>query len=457
MAIQMKRGRLAELDTSLLKRGEIVVATDTDYVAYAKNPPTDIVQLSSKKDVINAIENGTLIDVEGTALIFKKNRSQPTLSLMRDYVVGTTYDVEYGDGLITLEYGLQEFLKCIKPKLVDASIYDKIETVCKKIYREQKSLVRNTDLVYVYCYRNDSPSANNVSISVYHGQPRQTSYTLSSYSTDVKVGNRYFWMSSPYVVIDGEFTAYTIQSTGEYTKNTQETSYTLQTLGKMVDARSVRVSNLGMKTDRVINKNDWEWDFSKCQVKTEYSYQRAYDLVDGLWCTLYGGTYINNGELVIPDGSAYANVPYIMQLGRTVEIEFGECDRYHGGASYPSGTIFGIYLSSSSSYGVDYDGLEFNSFSASSSPKARLRSSFEYSEWVDLDDPNRLSNNKIISRTENNMWQVTIVNQQGLSSVIEFPFVTNDTSYSRIGKVSQRSGTSYNGLYITRIKKIKIK
>ena len=61
MAIQMRRGLKADLDTSKLVAGEIVVATDSneDYIAVAK-APSSVVQLATKNDVTNAVSG--LID-----------------------------------------------------------------------------------------------------------------------------------------------------------------------------------------------------------------------------------------------------------------------------------------------------------------------------------------------------------------------------------------------------------
>lgn len=52
MAIQMRRGLKANLDTSRLVAGEIVVATDAneDYVAVAK-APSDVIQLATKDEL----------------------------------------------------------------------------------------------------------------------------------------------------------------------------------------------------------------------------------------------------------------------------------------------------------------------------------------------------------------------------------------------------------------------
>ena len=54
MAIQMRRGNVADLDTSKLVAGEIVVGLDEDFVAVAK-APSDIVQLATQDDVSDAV------------------------------------------------------------------------------------------------------------------------------------------------------------------------------------------------------------------------------------------------------------------------------------------------------------------------------------------------------------------------------------------------------------------
>ena len=64
MAIQMKRGELAYLDKSRLSAGEMVVATDEDYIGVAK-APSNVVQLATMKDVkrkgnIYAVVDGCL-------------------------------------------------------------------------------------------------------------------------------------------------------------------------------------------------------------------------------------------------------------------------------------------------------------------------------------------------------------------------------------------------------------
>ena len=50
MAIQMRRGLRANLDTSKLVAGEIVVATDEDFVGVAK-APSQVIQLATKEDI----------------------------------------------------------------------------------------------------------------------------------------------------------------------------------------------------------------------------------------------------------------------------------------------------------------------------------------------------------------------------------------------------------------------
>ena len=66
MAIQMRRGLYNKLDPSKLVGGEVVIATDNDFVGIAK-APSDLVQLATQEDleevVIDAVtvENGVLI------------------------------------------------------------------------------------------------------------------------------------------------------------------------------------------------------------------------------------------------------------------------------------------------------------------------------------------------------------------------------------------------------------
>ena len=55
MAIQMRRGLVADLDKSKLVAGEIVVGLDSnkDYIGVAKSP-SNVVQLATQDDVKNA-------------------------------------------------------------------------------------------------------------------------------------------------------------------------------------------------------------------------------------------------------------------------------------------------------------------------------------------------------------------------------------------------------------------
>ena len=55
MAIQMRRGLVADLDKSKLVAGEIVVGLDSnkDYIGVAK-APSNVVQLATQDDVKNA-------------------------------------------------------------------------------------------------------------------------------------------------------------------------------------------------------------------------------------------------------------------------------------------------------------------------------------------------------------------------------------------------------------------
>lgn len=68
MAIQMRRGLLADLDKSKLVAGEIVVALDNnkDYIGVAK-APSNVVELASK-DYVDDSFNPT---VTGETLILK--------------------------------------------------------------------------------------------------------------------------------------------------------------------------------------------------------------------------------------------------------------------------------------------------------------------------------------------------------------------------------------------------
>lgn len=109
MAIRMKRGKLAELDTSLVQSGELLVATDTDFVAYAKGQ-SDIVQLASKEDVVKASEGGTLVDVDGKRLIFSKYVPHLSLSYVKNYEVDTEYTFNTCDIVDVLKYVLDDFL-----------------------------------------------------------------------------------------------------------------------------------------------------------------------------------------------------------------------------------------------------------------------------------------------------------------------------------------------------------
>ena len=65
MAIQMRRGLIADLDTSKLVAGEIVVGLDanTDFIGVAK-APSNVVQLATKDDLQ---DTGHLV-VDGTKL-----------------------------------------------------------------------------------------------------------------------------------------------------------------------------------------------------------------------------------------------------------------------------------------------------------------------------------------------------------------------------------------------------
>ena len=70
MAIQMRRGALANLDTSKLVAGEIVMATDQnqEYVGIAKGA-SDVMQLATK----NMLDNAVQPTVSGETLVFGGN------------------------------------------------------------------------------------------------------------------------------------------------------------------------------------------------------------------------------------------------------------------------------------------------------------------------------------------------------------------------------------------------
>lgn len=61
MAIQMRRGALADLDKSRLVNGEVVVASDEEYVGVAQ-APNKVIDLATKNDLKNIIiENGGVV------------------------------------------------------------------------------------------------------------------------------------------------------------------------------------------------------------------------------------------------------------------------------------------------------------------------------------------------------------------------------------------------------------
>ena len=69
MAIQMRRGALANLDKSKLVGGEVVVAMDEEYVGVAQSP-NNVIDLATKNDLANVIiENGG-VAVSNEVLIF---------------------------------------------------------------------------------------------------------------------------------------------------------------------------------------------------------------------------------------------------------------------------------------------------------------------------------------------------------------------------------------------------
>ena len=74
MAIQMRRGNIANLDKSRLVAGEIVVGTDAgqDYVGVAK-APSIVVDLATKEDLNNVIALEGGVAVTNGTLVFSPN------------------------------------------------------------------------------------------------------------------------------------------------------------------------------------------------------------------------------------------------------------------------------------------------------------------------------------------------------------------------------------------------
>lgn len=463
MAIQMRRGKIAELDTSLVQSGELLVATDTDFVAYAKGQ-SDIVQLASKKDVINAVQSGTLVDVTGKKLIFRKNRSQPTVSFIRDFEIDTTYDVEYGNGRETVEFGIKEFMKCCKPQIISGAgvNYDNMINALKSIVKECKLIVSDTEYINVSCTYNTSGTySGTISVGVYHGSPRQSTFRLSSKNTySSNIGRFYYSISSPYVVVEGRFENYRVYPTGEYDHTTNDYTSSVTRLGVYATATNLAVSNLGLKTDRVINDNDWEWDFSKMTTYQDDDYTCFDDLVDGLrgrfHNSLGNDIKIEDEQLVITGANGFADIPYLFQAGRTVEIDFGICERSYTqtqsqGKNYALGQAFGNYVSNASQYANPYVVLEFPYYVESQSPKAtmRIHGLYDASDPVEINDPNILSENKLISKFENGRWTISVG-----GSTVSYEYSPITLQYSRVGKAG---GGRYDyALYTTRIKKIKV-
>lgn len=442
MAIRMKRGKLSELDTSLVKSGEILVATDTEYVAYAKGQ-SDVVQLASKKEVLNAIKNGVLVDVEGKKLVFRQNRSQPILSYFHDYEVARSYDVEYGNGITTVDFALKEFLKVFKPEMTYNGIYNNIESTVKNIFRMLKTIVSPNDVVYVECVRLKTSSSDKVTIRVYYGEWQGNDIRLNGRNNVAEnTGRGYYNFPSTYR-IRGKFRSYTIQPSGEYEESYSDNiSYTLMRMGIFVNSTTLAVSNIGMNADYVVNENEYEWDFTNSEVVTQLTYKYVFDKVSGCGCRLYGNADIVDGELYIPDSSSFLALPYLFQNGRKVEIEYGECDRHYS-TNYIAGEVCGNYSSS------NYTGLVFPAYTVSSlSPKMQMRDTNTWGTAVDIADPNILSRNKLYSNIENGSWTVTI----GDSST-SIPNTPTGLVYSRVGKISTGSTAS---LYRTRIRKIKV-
>lgn len=460
MAIRMKRGKLAELDTSLLRSGELVVATDVDFVAYAKGQ-SDIVELATKKEVIDMVKKGILVDVDNKLLKFTYHRVQPTVSFISEYLIGGTYDIKYGDGYTTTEYVIKEFLKVNKPQFTHDGNYETWVNASKTILNELKGVIRADDFIYCYCGRN---SSGTISINVYYGEPLEDTFTISSAeSIDSRIGRQCFFLS-PSVRVYGNSILYQVLFDGTIRKTeNQSTTYSVSRLGVYVYNTSVSACNLGLSADYISNDNDWEWDFSNCDFSVISGYSRAVDSVDGVLATFTNGATIDDGELVLSANSHFVEIPYMVQSFRYVEIEFGECERYHytqypGTVNerefYPLGSLFGNYISNSSQYANPFTALFLNEWydTTSTYPRMQIVGSWSSGEAVTIDDPNFLSNKKLTSHIdENYVWTVTI----GDVSISYPNYNPYSLTYSRVGRTSGQSNRPT--LYTTRIKKIKIK
>lgn len=69
MAIQMRRGNVADLDESKLVAGEFVVGTDEEFVAVAKGA-SDLVRLATKNDLDNLVAVSGIVTVSSGVLTF---------------------------------------------------------------------------------------------------------------------------------------------------------------------------------------------------------------------------------------------------------------------------------------------------------------------------------------------------------------------------------------------------
>ena len=455
MAIQIKLGKLSDLDTSRLQKGEKVCATDKDFIAYAKGQ-SDIVELATKKEGINMVKSGTLVDVVGKKLIFTSNRVQPTLKFTQFYTSGSTYDLQYADAYPTVEYIIKEYLKICKPQLIYDETYEVMSGVFKKILRELKGIVNNNELVDIAVGRNSDMS---VYIDVYHGSPMAESFTISSINLpDSRMGHMFYRLRNS-VGINGRLEIYVIEPTGEYERRSQTSTHYVSNIGSNPSATAISGTNIGMTADYVINDNDWEWDFSKME-RWQYEIGGSLyfdDLVDGISGNINSNVNakIEDDQLVIMDKNAFASIPFLFQLGRTVEIEFGICDRAYTqtqsqGKNYTVGLALGNYISNASQYASPYYALEFPYY-LESNPSAtfRIRGLYNSSDPVDIADPNILSERKLISKFENGNWIISVG-----GSTVSYEYSPRTHVYSRIGRVGGYSNDY--ALYTTRVKRITV-
>lgn len=116
MAIQMRRGALANLDRSKLVAGEIVVATDEDFVGVAK-APSQVIQLATtdmldlpvaSADTLGGVKVGNNLSIDqngvlsatggGGTTVVANPSGTATDDLTKIQIGQTIYDVEGGSG-----------------------------------------------------------------------------------------------------------------------------------------------------------------------------------------------------------------------------------------------------------------------------------------------------------------------------------------------------------------------